>query len=70
MEEINHMMELDDGQRQAEMHFQQQMDDKLTDQDRMDKARIGGNHLNFKDPNNDDKKSGFHVMVSGHIESG
>jgi hypothetical protein len=52
------------------MHFQQRVDDKETEQDRLDKLRIAGNHLNFRDPNNDEKMSGFHVMVSGHIESG
>jgi len=44
------------------------MDDKETEQERTDKLRIAGNHLNFKDLH--DKNSGFHVMVSGHIESG
>ena len=60
-----HMNELDDNQRQAEMQFQQKIDDKLAEQD-----RIGGNSLNVKDPNNDPSMSGFNVMVAGHIESG
>jgi hypothetical protein len=64
------MNELDDNQRQAEMQFQQKIDDKLAEQDRLYQLRIGGNSLNVKDPNNDPSMSGFHVMVAGHIESG
>ena len=63
------MMDFDVNQKQAEMQFQQQLDDKQTDQERLDKLRIAGNHMNFKHDIND-KNSGFFVMVSGHIESG
>lgn len=45
------------------------MDDKQTEQEKLDKLRIGGNHLQFKHDLSD-KNSGFYVMISGHIESG
>jgi hypothetical protein len=33
-----------------------------------DKMRLGGNHLNIKE-DKPSKYSGFHVLISGHIES-
>ncbi len=44
------------------------MDNSMLPGEMRDKMRYGGNYLNVKDDKQ--KYSAFHLLVSGHIESG
>jgi Ciliary basal body-associated, B9 protein len=65
--DIRQMENLEMNQRAGINEFQEKMDNRLMAGEARDKMRLGGNYLNIKEDKA--KYSGFHVLVSGHIES-
>ena len=56
------------NQKAGVSEFQKEMDNRFMPEETRDKMRLGGNHLNIRE-DKAPKYSGFHVLISGHIES-